>query len=244
MFRCVKTSYKIGEKILKIKVLPFIFLYKSPENNKLMYFLTDKIGFPPVSETSPEGILAIGGDLKPERLLLAYRNGIFPWYSEDEPIIWWSPDPRMVLFPEDLRVSKSMKQLLRKETFSVTYNTAFEQVIRACALMYRPGQEDTWITNEMEEAYIELFKMGYITSVEVWRGEKLVGGAYGVNLGHIFCGESMFARESNASKYGFIHLVRKLKAEGCQIIDCQMHTNHLASLGAYEVPREVFLSYL
>jgi len=209
-----------------------------------MYFLTDIIEFPPVSETSPEGILAVGGDLQPERLLLAYRNGIFPWYSEYDPIIWWSPDPRMVLFPDDLKVSKSMKQLLRRETFTVTFNTAFEQVIRACASIERPGQDDTWITNEMEEAYMELFEMGYITSAEVWCDDKLVGGVYGVNLGHMFCGESMFAYESNASKFGFIHLVRRLKAEGCQIIDCQMHTNHLASLGAYEVPREVFLAYL
>ncbi|MGH1384185.1 leucyl/phenylalanyl-tRNA--protein transferase [Kordia sp.] len=209
-----------------------------------MYLLTEEIAFPPVSETSSEGILAFGGDLQPERLLLAYKNGIFPWYSEDEPIIWWSPDPRMVLFPDDLRVSKSMRQLLCRETFTVTFNTAFEHVIRACALIHRPGQDDTWITNEMEDAYIELYKMGHVTSVEVWRDEKLVGGAYGVNLGHVFCGESMFALESNASKFGFIHLVKRLKANGCQIIDCQMHTNHLASLGAYEVPREVFLSYL
>jgi len=209
-----------------------------------MYLLTKEIVFPPVSEASPEGILAIGGDLQPERLLLAYQNGIFPWYSHDEPIVWWSPDPRMVLFPEDLRISKSMRKLLRQEAFTVTYNTAFEQVIRACALIERPGQDDTWITNEMEEAYVELFNRGHITSVEVWRNEKLVGGVYGVNLGHVFCGESMFAFESNASKYGFIHLVQQLKTNGCQIIDCQMHTNHLASLGAYEVPRKVFLSYL
>ena len=151
-----------------------------------MYLLTDEIVFPPVSETSPEGILAIGGDLKPERLLLAYQNGIFPWYSEEDPIVWWSPDPRMVLFPEDLKISKSMKQLLRRETFSVTYNTAFEHVIRACALIERPGQDDTWITNEMEEAYIELYKKGHVTSVEVWRDNMLVGGVYGVNLGHVF----------------------------------------------------------
>lgn len=209
-----------------------------------MYVLTNKIAFPPIEETSPEGILAFGGDLQPERLLVAYKNGIFPWYSDDEPIIWWSPDPRMVLFPDDLKISKSMKQLLRREPFTVTYNTAFEHVIRACALIERPGQDDTWITGEMEEAYMELHKMGHAISVEVWRDEKLVGGIYGIDLGHIFCGESMFSLESNASKYGFIHLVEKLKANGCQLIDCQMHTNHLASLGAYEVPREVFLSYL
>ncbi|WP_046743060.1 leucyl/phenylalanyl-tRNA--protein transferase [Kordia zhangzhouensis] len=209
-----------------------------------MYILTDQIAFPPVHKASPEGILAIGGDLQPERLLLAYKSGIFPWYGEDEPIIWWSPDPRMVLFPDELKVSKSMKQVLRRQPFSVTYNTAFKEVIQTCASVKRPGQDSTWITNEMQEAYLELFNMGYITSVEVWRDEKLVGGVYGVNLGRVFCGESMFAFQSNASKFGFIHLVRKLQAEGCQIIDCQMHTNHLESLGAYEIPRELFLSFL
>lgn len=209
-----------------------------------MYILTDQIAFPPVHKASPEGILAIGGDLQPERLLLAYKSGIFPWYGEDEPIIWWSPDPRMVLFPDELKVSKSMKQVLRRQPFSVTYNTAFKEVIQTCASVKRLGQDSTWITNEMQEAYLELFNMGYITSVEVWRDEKLVGGVYGVNLGRVFCGESMFAFQSNASKFGFIHLVRKLQAEGCQIIDCQMHTNHLESLGAYEIPRELFLSFL
>ncbi|WP_420570714.1 leucyl/phenylalanyl-tRNA--protein transferase [Kordia sp.] len=209
-----------------------------------MYLLTDEIAFPSIEETSPEGILAIGGDLQPERLLLAYKNGIFPWYSEDEPIIWWSPDPRMVLFPDDLKVSKSMKKLIRREAFTVTYNKAFRHVIRACALIERPGQDDTWITSEMEDAYIKLHEMGYATSVEVWRDNMLVGGIYGINLGHVFCGESMFSFESNASKYGFIYLIEKLKANGCQLVDCQMYTNHLASLGAYEVPREVFLSYL
>lgn len=209
-----------------------------------MYLLTDKIAFPPVTETSPEGILAIGGDLQPKRLLLAYQNGIFPWYSSDEPIIWWSPDPRMVLFPEELKVSKSMKQLLRRNAFSVTYNQAFEEVIYACAMIHRPGQDETWITTEMEEAYIQLHKMGIATSVEVWRDEKLVGGLYGIDLGHVFCGESMFSYESNASKYGFIQLVKKLQQEKYQLIDCQVYTDHLASLGAREVPREVFLSYL
>ncbi len=209
-----------------------------------MYLLTEEIAFPPVSETSSEGILAFGGDLQPERLLLAYKNGIFPWYSEDEPIIWWSPDPRMVLFPQDLKVSKSMKQLLRKNAFKITYNQAFTEVIDACAKIYRPGQDDTWITEEMKEAYIELYKLKYAVSVEVWQDEKLVGGIYGIDLGHIFCGESMFSKVSNASKYGFIHLVEQLKKNGYQLIDCQMYTDHLASLGAYEIPREVFLSYL
>ena len=209
-----------------------------------MHVLTEKLTFPPIEEADSDGLLAIGGDLQPARLLLAYKKGIFPWYNEGLPIVWWSPAPRMVLFPNDLKVSKSMKQLLRRETFTVTYNTAFERVIRACALIQRPGQDDTWITTEMEEAYITLHKMGHAISVEVWRDEKLVGGVYGIDLGHVFCGESMFAFESNASKYGFIHLVEKLKANGCKLIDCQMHTDHLASLGAYEVSREVFQSYL
>ena len=209
-----------------------------------MYILTQEIAFPPVEEASSEGFLAIGGDLSPERLLLAYKNGIFPWFSDDEPIVWWSPDPRMVLFPEDLKVSKSMKQVLRKNAFEVTYNKAFEQVIDACAKIYRPGQEDTWITEDMKGAYIKLHELGCAISVEVWQNEQLVGGVYGIDLGHIFCGESMFSKVSNASKYGFIHLVERLKENGCELIDCQMYTNHLASLGAIEVPREVFLSYL
>lgn len=209
-----------------------------------MYILTEELIFPPVTEATPEGFLAFGGDLSPERLLLAYKSGIFPWFSEDEPIIWWSPDPRMVLFPDDLKVSKSMKQVLRKNTFKVTYNQAFSEVIDACAKIYRPGQEDTWITEDMKEAYIKLHELGYAISVEVWQNEQLVGGVYGIDLGHIFCGESMFAKVSNASKYGFIHLVERLKNNNCQLIDCQMYTDHLASLGAYEIPREVFLSYL
>lgn len=209
-----------------------------------MYILTEELIFPPVSEASPEGFLAIGGDLSPERLLLAYTNGIFPWFSEDEPIIWWSPDPRMVLFPENLKISKSMKQLLRKKAFSVTYNQAFDQVIDACATIYRPGQDDTWITEDMKAAYIKLHELGYAISVEVWQDDQLVGGLYGIDLGHIFCGESMFSNVSNASKYGFIHLVQKLQQNGCQLIDCQIHTDHLESLGAQEIPREVFLSYL
>lgn len=209
-----------------------------------MYILTEELIFPPVEEASPEGFLAIGGDLSPERLLLAYKSGIFPWFSDDEPIIWWSPDPRMVLFPEDLKVSKSMKQLLRKNAFKVTYNQAFIEVIEACADIHRPGQDDTWITEDMKAAYIELHELGYAISVEVWQNEQLVGGIYGIDLGHIFCGESMFSKVSNASKYGFIHLVKLLQKNGCQLIDCQIHTDHLASLGAIEVPREVFLSYL
>lgn len=222
-----------------------MLFYKKTLNLKVnMYILTEELVFPPVEEASLEGFLAIGGDLSPERLLLAYKSGIFPWFSEDEPIIWWSPDPRMVLFPEDLKVSKSMKQLLRKDAFKITYNQAFAEVIEACADIYRPGQDDTWITEDMKAAYCKLHELGYAISVEVWQNEQLVGGVYGVDLGHVFCGESMFSKVSNASKYGFIHLVKRLQKNGCQLIDCQIHTDHLASLGAIEVPREVFLSYL
>ena len=207
-----------------------------------MYFLTDKIVFPPVSETSPEGILAIGGDLQPERLLLAYQNGIFPWYSDDEPIIWWSPDPRFVLFPEKLKVSKSMRQVLRNKDYTVTINKAFVDVITACAEAKRGGQEGTWITESMIIAFTELHNLGYAKSVEVWNGEELVGGLYGVDLGNgIFTGESMFAKESNASKLALITLI---KSNNYKLIDCQVYTKHLDSLGAEEINRDAFLKYL
>lgn len=211
-----------------------------------MHILSKELLFPLHHQTSPEGLLAIGGDLSVERLQLAYNSGIFPWYSDDEPILWWSPDPRMVLFPEDLKVSKSMKQLLKKNTFTVTFNKAFNEVIEKCALIKRDGQEDTWITGEMITAYKELHKIGVAVSVEVWEEGELVGGLYGIDLKDkkIFCGESMFATVSNASKYGFISLVEYLKGEGYQLIDCQVYTDHLESLGAIEIDREVFLSYL
>lgn len=208
-----------------------------------VFRLTDKIIFPDVN-LAEDGLLAIDGDLSTERLLLAYRSGIFPWYGEGEPICWWSPDPRFVLFPEKLKISKSMMQLFKREAFRITYNQAFEQVIEACAQSLRPGQDGTWITREMIDAYIRLHREGYAHSVEVWEGEKLVGGLYGVLLNKIFCGESMFFKVPNASKYGFISLVQKLKEEGVQLIDCQIYTNHLASLGAEEISRKEFLSQL
>ncbi|SHJ21146.1 leucyl/phenylalanyl-tRNA--protein transferase [Mesonia phycicola] len=211
-----------------------------------MHFLNKDLVFPPIVNADVQGLLAIGGDLSPQRLQLAYQSGIFPWYSEGEPILWWSPDPRMVLFPEEIKISKSMRQLFKKNAFTVTYNKTFESVIRNCAQAKREGQDDTWITEEMILAYIELHKQGWAQSVEVWREEELVGGLYGIYLKEqrVFCGESMFAKVSNASKYGFISLVKKLEAEGVEIIDCQVHTNHLESLGAKEIAREVFLSYL
>lgn len=195
---------------------------------------------------NPDGLLAMGGELSVNRLIDAYNRGIFPWYDSSEPILWWSPDPRMVLFPENLKVSKSMEQLFKKDAFKVTYNIAFEKVIEACGTMKRIGQNGTWITTEIKEAYLKLHSLGFVKSVEVWQQGELVGGLYGIYLKEkkIFCGESMFAKVSNASKYGFITYVNKLKNEGVKLIDCQIFTPHLASLGASEIPRKEFLEYL
>lgn len=196
--------------------------------------------FPKVSETDSQGILAIGGDLSPERLISAYRNGIFPWYSEDEPIIWWSPDPRFVLFPQDLKVSKSMKQVFKSGKFEFRYNTAFKQVIQNCSAIARAGQDGTWIHPEMIDAYMKLHELGYAISAECWLKNSLVGGLYGIRMGKIFFGESMFAHEANASKFAFVSLVRKMEIEGLSLIDCQTYTDHLASLGARMIPRLLF----
>ena len=209
-----------------------------------MFFLSHAHFFPPVSTASPEGVVAAGGDLHPDRLLLAYRSGIFPWYEDGTPILWWSPDPRMVLFPDELKVHKSMKQFMRNTSMTVTWNTAFEQVIRECALTRRPGQSGTWITAEMIDAYTALHHRGKAWSVETWENGELVGGLYGIHLGHVFCGESMFAKKSNASKLAFIRHVNRLRNEGCVLIDCQVYTEHLASLGAREIGREEFMSIL
>ena len=209
-----------------------------------IYQLDDEIWFPHPELAHEEGILAVGGDLKPQRLLTAYYNGIFPWFSEEEPIIWWSPDPRMVLWPTDLKMSKSMRKVIRDGVFTMTIDTAFEQVIQACAEQPRRDQDGTWITEDMQHAYIKLHELGFAHSVEVWQGNELVGGLYGVMVGSVFCGESMFARVSNASKFGFILLVQALQQAGCTMVDCQTHTDHLASLGAAEIPREEFLKHL
>ena len=211
-----------------------------------MYLLTEKNIFPHPSEADANGLVAIGGDLSSERLLLAYNSGIFPWYNEDEPLLWWSPNPRMVLYPKELRVSKSMRVVLKKQLFKITFNTAFEDVIQQCAQIKRDDQDDTWITNDMTEAYIKLHKQGIATSVEVWQGKKLVGGLYGIDLKDkkIFCGESMFSKVSNASKAAFITLVQELRTKGYKLIDCQMHTTHLESLGAREIERGEFLKAL
>ncbi|XLS28813.1 leucyl/phenylalanyl-tRNA--protein transferase [Flavobacteriaceae bacterium M23B6Z8] len=209
-----------------------------------MFYLTDKLEFPPAQSASPEGIVAVGGDLSPERLKLAYQNGIFPWFEEEDILIWWSPDPRMVLFPEKLKVSSSMRKILNKRAFTVTYNKSFSEVIQNCAEVKRPGQAGTWITSGMIDGYIALHEMGLARSVEVWQEDVLVGGLYGVDLGHVFCGESMFSKVSNASKVAFISLVQDLAQKDCELIDCQVYTEHLESLGAEEIPRHEFLKIL
>ena len=207
-----------------------------------MYFLSQKIEFPDVSEASTDGLLAIGGDLSKERVLFAYSQGVFPWFQDEDPILWWSPDPRFVLFPEELKVSKSMKQILKKNTFTVTENKAFNEVIENCSKAKRKGQHGTWITPEMIEVYIALHQLGYAKSVEVWQKDKLVGGLYGMDLNNgVFCGESMFAKVSNASKVGFITLVHN---SNYNLIDCQLHTTHLESLGGKHISRDEFLKFL
>ncbi|WP_420318082.1 leucyl/phenylalanyl-tRNA--protein transferase [Ekhidna sp.] len=210
----------------------------------MSYQLTDKLYFPPISEAEEDGLVAVGGDLSPERLMLAYHSGIFPWYSDDEPIMWYSPNPRFVLLPEKLYVSKSMRSVLKKEEFSVTYNQDFEGVINACKQMQRAGQDGTWITEEMVAAYIKLYELGHAQSVEVWKDNELVGGMYGIHLGTVYCGESMFSKVSNASKTGLIMFMRKFQEEGGQLYDCQAYTDHMASMGAELIPREDFLKYL
>ena len=209
-----------------------------------MVFLGKDLLFPDVESAGYDGILAIGGDLHPDRLILAYRSGIFPWYNEGEPVIWYSPNRRMVLFPENLKISKSMRQLMRRNEFKITYNKAFPKVIEACQKSPRKEQDGTWITDDMEKAYIKLHELGFAKSVEVWKDDELVGGLYGVDLGHIFCGESMFSKESNTSKLAFIYLVQKLEKNNYKLIDCQVYNEHLESLGAGEIPRREFMGYL
>lgn len=207
-----------------------------------MHYLTNKIEFPEVSQANKDGLLAIGGDLSSERLILAYQQGVFPWYESGEPILWWSPDPRFVLFPDKLKVSKSMKQVLKNCNYTVTVNKAFEEVMQQCSEIKRNGQSGTWITNPMIESYIKLNELGHAKSVEVWKNDKLVAGFYGIDLGnHVFCGESMFTKESNASKAGFISFVQNTNYK---LIDCQLYTNHFESLGAENIAREEFLKFL
>ncbi|RDE24742.1 leucyl/phenylalanyl-tRNA--protein transferase [Motiliproteus coralliicola] len=208
-------------------------------------WLDDELWFPPLDQAlaDPDGLLAAGGDLSPQRLLLAYRHGIFPWFDDQQPILWWSPDPRCVLYPDQLYLSRSLKKLRRQQRFEVSFDRAFDQVIAACAAprMDDPG---TWITTEMEQAYAELHHLGIAHSVEVWQQGELVGGLYGVAIGRVFFGESMFSRVSNASKVGFATLVEQLSVWGYALIDCQVETEHLMSLGACLIPRSEFARQL
>ncbi len=209
-----------------------------------MNVLNAKIEFPKIENTSQEGIIAIGGDLSSARLLLAYRSGIFPWFNDGEPIVWWAPNLRMVLFLDELIVSKSMRTILNKNQFDVTFNTDFKAVILNCKQIVRKGQPGTWITTEMADAYCELHELGIAKSVEVWQNGDLVGGLYGIDLGHVFCGESMFSKVSNASKVAFISLVNHLKRDNYNLLDCQVYNEHLASLGCREIHRSDFMRIL
>ncbi|WP_293443706.1 leucyl/phenylalanyl-tRNA--protein transferase [Persephonella sp.] len=209
-----------------------------------MVWLDKDIWFPDPYTAPPDFPLAFGGDLSPERLLFAYSLGIFPWYSEGEPIMWWSPDPRMVLFPNDLKISRSLKKILKNKNFKVSFDRDFETVIKMCASIKRKGQEGTWITPDMIEAYTHLHRLGYAHSVEVYLDGKLVGGLYGVSIGRTFFGESMFHTVSNASKVAFVHLVERLKRWDFDIIDCQQPTPHMARFGAVDISRKKFLDIL
>jgi leucyl/phenylalanyl-tRNA--protein transferase len=207
-----------------------------------MKWLSSAIEFPPLNQANADGLLALGGDLSPERVFYAYQNGIFPWYESDQPLLWWAPDPRFVLYPDRLRISKSTKQLLKSHQFEITVNRDFKAVIEACANVKRNAQSGTWITNDMIETYCELHQRGIAKSVEVWQNKSLVGGLYGIELGDtIFCGESMFSHVSNASKIGFITFIRN---SNYTLIDCQLHTDYLESLGAEHISRSQFMQYI
>ncbi|HPV32575.1 MAG TPA: leucyl/phenylalanyl-tRNA--protein transferase [Methylotenera sp.] len=208
--------------------------------------IDDDCDFPSLNQalSEPNGLIAIGGDLSLPRLLNAYQHGIFPWFSEGEPILWWSPNPRMVLFPDELKISNSLKKTLKNKPFEVRFNTAFRQVISACSHTLRADQPGTWITQDIIEAYCTLHNAGYAISAECWQDNTLVGGCYGVKIGKMFYGESMFHLVTDASKVAFVHLVQKLKSEGVGLIDCQMKTAHLARFGAKEISRDDFIDNL
>lgn len=208
-----------------------------------VFTLDNEMIFPPAHLAEKGGLLAMGGDLSSERLLLAYRNGIFPWY-EGEYILWWCPDPRFVLYPEELRINKSVRPLLKRNEFDFTIDKSFKEVIHHCKKVTRPGQEGTWITDEVEKAFIKMFELGYAHSAEVWKNDELVGGLYGIKLGKIFFGESMFSKVSNASRFAFIKYVDQLKQEGIELIDCQIYTEYLESFGARMINRNEFMEQL
>jgi len=209
-----------------------------------VFLLSETHRFPQPHLATKEGLLAVGGDLSPERLLAAYRCGIFPWFSEGEPILWWSPDPRLVLFPNEFTVSRSLRKVLKQSRFDITFDQAFRRVITACSQIRREQQEATWIVTDMIDAYCRLHESGFAHSVEAWQAGRLVGGLYGISLGRCFFGESMFSRISDASKAAFAELVNFLKSHAFQMIDCQVTTKHLISLGAREIPRDRFLKLL
>ena len=208
-----------------------------------LFILDKRLYFPPPHLAEKDGLLAIGGDLSPDRLLLAYKQGIFPWYEMD-PILWWSPNPRFVLFPEELRISKNVRPLLKKKELHFTINKAFKKVITECKKIPRPGQDGTWITEEEENAYTHMYKLGHALSAEVWKENELVGGLYGIRLGKVFFGESMFSKISNASRYAFVKYVDYLKSVGVALIDCQVYTEYLESFGARMIDGKEFSSLL
>lgn len=209
-----------------------------------MYFLTKELYFPPVEEASYEGILAVCGDLSVDRLLLAYDNGIFPWFDADDPILWWSPSERMVVDPNNYKVSKSLRNILNRNIFEITFNKDFKSVIENCQQIDRKGQDGTWISADIIESYTKLHELGKAKSVEVWQNNELVGGLYGIDLGHVFCGESMFSKVPNASKIAFVKLIEYLKINNYKLLDCQVHNDHLEKLGAFEISRDSFMMIL
>ena len=209
-----------------------------------MFILNNELYFPPLAIADEDGLLAVGGDLSTARLLLAYQSGIFPWFNEGEPICWWSPDPRFILYPQEIKISNSMKTVLQNGRFRFTINKAFERVIQNCKTSSRKGQDGTWISPAMQKAYTILHELGYANSAEAWHNGELVGGLYGIRIGNIFFGESMFSLQSNASKFAFIKYVQQLQRENVQLIDCQLHTNHLESLGAKMIDRKLFAEIL
>jgi leucyl/phenylalanyl-tRNA--protein transferase len=209
-----------------------------------MYWIKNELYFPPVESSNEEGILAIGGDLSVERLILAYNSGIFPWFNELDPVIWWSPMQRMVVDPKNYKVKKSLRNLINQQKFKVTFNQNFSEVIRSCKNVSRRNQEGTWITDDMVKSFDKLHKMNIAKSVEVWQENELVGGLYGVDLGHVFCGESMFSKVSNASKIAFVWLIEYLKQNDYLLLDCQIHNDYLESLGAFEISRNTFMQIL
>jgi leucyl/phenylalanyl-tRNA--protein transferase len=208
-----------------------------------LFALDDKLWFPPVEESMEDGLLSFGGDLSVKRLLLAYRSGIFPWYDGDIPL-WWSPDPRCILFPAELKITHSMRTLLNRNALKFRVNADFKEVMLNCQKVYRKDQPGTWISDEIVESYTKLYEMGFATCAAVYKDDEMVGGLYGVKLGNVFCGESMFSKESNASKYAFIQYVQYLQCQGVVLIDCQVHTQHLESLGARMIVRKDFMKLL